>query len=455
MDNLHLMEDMLNKAREAQAILETYSQEKVDACVKAIAKAIYDEAESLAKMAVDETGYGTVENKLRKNTGKATAIWYDLKGVKSRGILRYIEDEGIVEIAKPMGVVGSITPSTNPTVTPMHNAMIAIKCGNAVIVSPHPMAKKVTKVTINLMRDALEKLGAPADLIQFIEEPKLELTKLVMEMCDIIVATGGPEMVKSAYSSGTPAYGGGPGNVQCLIDRDADLDEAVPGIVFGRTYDFGVPCTCEQSIICPRELYDDIVTRFKNEGAHYIDDPEEIARLREVLFPDGNRISRTVVGQDPKIVAKMANIDVPENTKLLLVKLEKCGKEELLSREKLLPILGAYAYDKWEDAVEIAKANLKYEGEGHSIEVRSFNKEHIEYAALNINVCRVAVNQVSSNSLGGTMTNGLAPTLTLGCGTWGKNSISEGVSWKHMMNTTRISYLLDKTPPTDEEIWAD
>ncbi|HSQ90223.1 aldehyde dehydrogenase family protein, partial [Romboutsia sp.] len=262
--------DLIQKARIAQKEFEKFSQEQVDEAVRAIGKAVYDNGEMLARMAVDETQMGVYEDKIVKNKGKSKAVWNKLKGAKSRGIIRYVEEEGIVEVAKPIGVVGAVTPTTNPTMTPMHNAMIALKGGNALVICPHPRAKNTGLKTVELMREALKAVGAPQDLIQIVDEPSVEISNLVMQLSDACISTGGPGMVKVAYSSGKPAFGVGAGNVQCLIDKDAKVEEVVPKVIKGRIYDNGILCTCEQSAICPKDMYDDFIELLVQQGAYYI-----------------------------------------------------------------------------------------------------------------------------------------------------------------------------------------
>lgn len=444
---------LIKKARIAQKEFEKYSQEQVDVAVRAIGKSIYDNGEMLARMAVDETKMGVYEDKIVKNKGKSKAVWNKLKGVKSRGIIKYIAEDGLVEVAKPIGVVGAVTPTTNPTMTPMHNAMIALKGGNAIIICPHPRAKNTGVKTVDLMREALEKVGTPKDLIQIVNEPTVEISNLVMQLSDVCVSTGGPGMVKVAYSSGKPAFGVGAGNVQCLIDKDANLDEVVPKVIKGRIYDNGILCTCEQSAICPNELYNEFITRLVQSGAYYIEKEEEIKSLRKALFPDGN-ISKECVGASPYEIAKMASIEIPKDTKLLVVKVEKYGAEEYFAKEKMCPVLSAYKYDKWEEAVNIANQNLEYEGKGHSAIIHSYTKENIEYAANILPVSRFGVNQIGSSGLGGSFLNGLNPTATLGCGSWGNNSISENLWFNHLINISKIAYEVpSKKIPTDDEIW--
>lgn len=444
---------LIENSRIAQKEFETYSQEKVDQAVRAIGKAVYDNSELLARLAVDETKMGFYEHKIVKNQAKSKAVWNKLKGVKSRGILRYIEEEGLVEVGKPIGVIGAVTPSTNPTMTPMQNAMIILKGGNSLIVCPHPSGKKAGKKTVDIMNAALAEIGAPKNLIQIIEEPTVEISKLVMELTDVCISTGGPGMVKAAYSSGKPAFGVGPGNVQCLIDTDVDLKEVIPKLVKGRTYDLGVLCTCEQSAICPASKYDAMIDGLVSEGAYYVEKDEEIDALRKALFPNGN-INKFCVGATPVYIAKLAGIVIPEDTKLLVVKVNGAGKEEFLSKEKMCPVLAAYSYNTWKDAVDIANINLLNEGKGHSVVIHSNTKENIEYAAVRLPVSRFAVNQVGSSGLGGAFTNGLNPTGTLGCGSWGNNSISENLWFNHLINISKISYEIPgKYVPTDDEIW--
>jgi succinate-semialdehyde dehydrogenase len=456
MDAKAHVSELIEKARVAQKIFEEYPQERVDEAVRAIGKAVYDNAAPLARMAVDETGMGNYEDKIMKNQGKPKATWQKLKGVKSRGVIRYIEDQGLAEVAKPMGVIGAVTPMTNPVMTPVHNAMIALKGGNAIILCSHPKGDNTGKKTVEVMREALKKIGAPEDLIQVVAESTVETSGALMAMADACISTGGPGMVKAAYSSGKPAFGVGPGNVQALVDRDANIADAVAKIIRGRTYDNGVLCTCEQAAHIPKEKADEIVEEFKKQGAYYVSEPAEVDRFRKTLFIDGV-IAKSLVGLKPVAIAKAAGTDIAEDTKLIVVKLDKTGAEEPLSREKLFPVLALYEYDTWEEGVAKAAANIDHEGTGHSAVIHSFTKENIEYAAKKIRVSRFSVNQIGSNSLGGTLTNGLNPTGTLGCGTWGNNSLSENLWFHHLINISRIAYEIKDAPAaklTDEEIWG-
>ena len=455
MSGQEYIQSLVDRAQAAQQEFETYSQEQVDKAVRAIGKIIYDNGEMLAKMAVEETHMGTYEDKIVKNKAKAKIVWYRLKGVKSRGIIRYLDNIGIVEVAKPIGVIGCVAPTTNPTMTPNHNAMIALKGGNAIIVCPHPRAKLTGVKTVELMRQALKEIGHPEDLIQVVHEPTIEASSLVMSMCDACISTGGPGMVKAAYSSGKPAFGVGAGNVQSLVDTDVDLAQAAAKIARSRTYDNGVLCTCEQCIHIPAEKFDEMVELLKAQGAAYFGEDKDVDALRKAMFPTGS-IDKNVVGSTPVAIAAKAGLTVPANTRFLLVKLTKGGKEDDLSREKLCPVLCICPYDTWESAVDMAAKNLYNEGAGHSAVLHSNNKAHVEYAAVRLPVSRIGVNLVGSSGLGGGFDCGLNPTATLGCGTWGNNSLSENLWWHHLVNISRIAYQMPDNPvPTDEEIWAE
>ncbi len=445
--------EMMEKARKAQKEFETFSQEKVDEIVREIAKVVYDNAEELAKIAVDETQMGVYEDKVAKNKGKSKVIWNDLRDKKSIGILREIEEEGITEIAKPIGVIGAVAPTTNPTVTAMSNAMFALKGGNSVIVAPHPRSKKTSKITVDYINEAISKLGAPENIIQNIEEPSIELTSELMKTVDVVIATGGAGMVKAAYSSGKPAYGVGPGNVQCIIDEGYDYEDAAPKIIVGRKFDNGIICSGEQSVIIPEKDEQKILDIFKENGAFIIEDEDDVEKLRNTIF-ENNANSKYTVGQSVQKIANLADVEVPEGTKVIMAKAKGPGDKDLLSKEKMCPVLAIYTYKDFDEAIDIAQTNLELEGKGHTCSIHSNNDENIKKAGLYITVSRFVINQPSSTTAGGSLQNGFAPTTTLGCGTWGNNIISENFTYKHMINVSRIGkFLENKEVPTDEEIW--
>lgn len=447
--------ELVERARIAQKEFENFNQEQVDKIVKAIGKVVYDNAEELAKMAVEETRMGVLKDKIAKNKGKSKTIWNDLKNKKSVDIIDTDEAKGLVYVAKPVGIVGAVTPTTNPIVTPMCNAMFALKGRNAIIVAPHPRAVKCGIKVVAMINEAISKCGAPQNLIQIIPEPSIETTNELMKAVDVVVATGGMAMVKSSYSSGNPAFGVGAGNVQCIIDRGVDIKEVVPKIIAGRIFDNGIICSGEQSIIAPEEQYDEIINEFKHNGAFYIDQPEQKQAMRQALFVHGT-INKDVVGQSVQDIAKLAGIEMPADTKVIVVEADGFGTEDVLCKEKMCPVMVALKYKTFEDAVLIAQANLDVEGRGHSCALHSNNKENIEFAGKALTVSRLVVNQPCSTSAGGSFSNGLAPTTTLGCGSWGNNSISENFTYKHLINVSRIANCLaNPTIPTDEELWAD
>lgn len=450
------LDGLVADARTAQKEFAAYPQEDVDRAVKAIGKAVYDHAEELAHLAVDETRMGRYDSKIAKCRNKAKSVWWRMRDKKSRGIIERDEETGIVKVAKPIGVIGCVTATTNPVINPMHNAMCSLKCGNAVIICPHPRAKQVGARTVELMNEALDKLGMPKNLIQIIPEPTMELSAGLMRSVDLCICTGGPTLVKVTYSSGKPAYGVGQGNVQVLVDRDVDYDEVAKMVIAGRTFDNGVLCTCEQNIICPRDKADEMIAALKANGAYYIDNQEDADKLRRSAFPDGI-LNKEWPGASVRRMAEMAGLeDVPEDAKVIVSCTRGYARDEVLAKEKLFPVLALFLYDTWGECMEIAQANLAMEGMGHSVVIHSNNKEHIEAVPLVCDVSRYAVNQVGGTGLGGAMDNGLNPTTTLGCGTWGNNIISENLWYTHLMNVSRISY---KVPgmyiPSDEEIWAD
>jgi len=449
------IQELVDKARHAQIEFESFNQEQVDAIVRDIGKFVFDNAESLARMAVEETEMGSYDDKVLKNKGKARVIWNNLKDKKSRGVIGEDTDTNLMFVAKPMGVVAAVTPVTNPIVTPMCNGMFALKTGNAVIFASHPKAQKCAEyLTLEFMK-IVKSHNGPDNLIQVVTNGSVEKTQQLMQSADVVVATGGGAMVKSAYSSGKPSFGVGAGNVPVIIDRNIDLQEAVEKIVDGASFDHGIICSHEQFVIAPEENFDKTIELFTNTGkVWFTDNQEQIQKLREVVFQDGY-LNKDVVGKSACDVGKMAGIDVPESSRLILLPADGSGTEDVLAKEKLCPVIAIVPYSTFEEAVTMAKANLLVEGAGHSAALHSNNDENIQRAGVELPISRLVVNQPSSTSAGGSLTNGFAPTTTLGCGSWGGNSISENLDYKHLMNVSRIGKVIpDKKVPTDDEIWA-
>jgi succinate-semialdehyde dehydrogenase len=449
------VQELVSRARVAQAAFESFSQEQVDAIVRGIGKYVYDNAEMLAKMAVEETGIGVYEDKILKNKGKSRIIWNNLKGKKSRGIIGEDAEANLVYVAKPVGVIAAVTPVTNPTVTPMCNAMFALKTGNAIVFAPHPKAEKSAELLTREFMKIVKAHGGPDDLVQTVRNGSVETTQELMKAVDVVVATGGGAMVKSAYSSGRPSLGVGAGNVPVIIDRDADLRDAAEKIVTGAGFDNGIICSHEQFVLTPAEKYDETVRSFQATGkVWYTDDEAQVQKLRDVVFP-GGRLNKDVVGRTAREVGAMAGIDVPASARIILLPARGAGTEDVLAKEKLCPVVAIHPYETFEEAVAKARANLLVEGAGHSAALHSNTERHIRSAGVELPVSRLVVNQACALTAGGSLTNGLTPTTTLGCGSWGGNSISENLDYKHLMNVSRIGKVISsRKVPTDAEIWA-
>lgn len=454
MDSQEYINGYIERARIAQKEFEKMSQEQVDRAVQIIGKVVYDNAQYFAEIAVEETGMGNVEDKYAKNKQKAGIVWNNLKGKKSRGILETDETTGITTVAKPMGVVAAITPCTNPIVTPMSNSMFALKCGNAIVITPHHKSVKCSTRVVEMMNEALAAEGYPENLIQILGEHSRENTRNLISSADVVVATGGAGMVNAAYSSGRPALGVGAGNVQCIIDEGYDYKEAVPKIIKGRSYDYGIICSAEQSVICPEKDFENILKEFEANGCYVVREPEELEKVRGALFDDG-KPNRHSVGQSCGKVAELAGIQIPEGTRAIVAVAEGTGLTDLLGGEKMAPVISAYPYSDLDDGIRIAAENLEKDGKGHSVSFHSDSEEHIAKVGESLCVSRFVINQCSANSAGGSYFNGLNPTNTLGCGSWGHNSISENLNYHHLMNVSRIArFMPDNHVPTDEELWG-
>lgn len=307
---------------------------------------------------------------------------------------------------------------------------------------------------VDLFRAELAKLGAPVDLIQTVEKSSIDATNALMQSVDVVVATGGAGMVRSAYSSGKPALGVGPGNVQVIVDRGVELEEAIPKIISGRIFDNGIICSGEQCVLLPKESFDRAIDIFKQNHVFYVEDADTAKKFADAIFPDNGPINRRVVGQSVQTIAALAGVEVPADTKMILIKARSIGRGEPLCREKMCPVMITAAYDTFEDAVRMAQTDLDYEGKGHTASLHSHDMEHIKYAGEKLTVSRLIVNQPSSTGAGGSLYNGFAPTTTLGCGSWGNNSISENLNYTHLINVSQIGlYNKDAKIPTDEEIW--
>lgn len=448
------IKEMVSLARKAQQVYEThFDQVAVDRLIRDVAKCIYDNAEMLAREAVDETDMGVYEDKVAKNRNKCKGVWYNLHDKPSMGVLSIDPVTGMIEIAKPIGVVGGITPMTNPIVTPATNIIFALKTRNAIIISPHPKSRKCSSHAVKMIQEVCAQHGVPEGMVQVIEEPTLEKTQDLMSSVDTVVATGGMAMVHSAYSSGKPSFGVGAGNVQVILDTNIDFDDAAEKVITGRSFDNGIICSGEQSIIYNKKDKEAVIDAFQRHGA-YICNEEEGDKIRTAIFENGS-IARDIVGKGVKLIAKKAGIQVPDSTRVILVHARGIGREDVICKEKMCPVMAAFSYEYFEQAIEIAKTNLFYEGSGHTAGIHSNNQANIIKAGTEISVSRLIVNAPCATTAGGSIQNGLAVTNTLGCGSWGGNSISENFTYKHLLNITRIAPLSARIQvPSDEEIWS-
>lgn len=447
---------LVQNARAAQKEFEERftTQRAVDEVVRAIALTIYNAKEELAPEVVEETGMGTVAYKITKMIATTTGQWNTMRGKASMGFIENPYDEpGVRVIAKPIGVVGSICPTTNPIITVVMNSMAAIKCRNAIIVAPHPKAKFVSQKAVNMIRAAFAKLGAPEDLIQIVapDHCTIETTDELLAACDVNVATGGPGMVKSVYSCGKPGFGVGQGNTQEIICDDwTDLETTCAAAVANRAWDLGVPCTGDQMIHISAKREADFLAAVEKGGAYIIDDPEVRAKLSAYVFPDGKNINRDVVGKTPQVVGKAIGIEVPEDRQILLTKVVGQAQDDVLCKECLFPLMRYRTYETFEEAVDAACANLYMEGAGHNSSIWTNDEANIEYASMRMPVSRLQVNQVPLGK-----NNGMPPTTTLGCGYWSGNSISENFEWYHLYQTTRVSTELPNKRLFKPEDWDD
>ena len=440
-DSIEALQQTIETVRKAQKEFSKYTQEQVDKIFQAAAIAANQNRIPLAKMAVEETGMGVIEDKVIKNHYAAEYIYNKYKDEKTCGVIEEDESYGIKKIAEPIGVIAAVIPTTNPTSTAIFKTLIALKTRNGIIISPHPRAKQSTIEAARIVLEAAVKAGAPEGIIAWIDVPSLELTNLLMQSADIILATGGPGMVKSAYSSGKPALGVGAGNTPAVIDESADIILAVNSIIHSKTFDNGMICASEQSVIVSDKIYDRVRVEFIKRGC-YILNPEELEKVRKTIIING-ALNAKIVGQSAHTIAKLADVEVPENTKILIGEVESVDLSEEFAHEKLSPVLAMYKATSFEDAVSKAYKLIEDGGLGHtsSLYINTVTeKEKIEKFYNTMKTCRVLINTPSSQGGIGDLYNfKLAPSLTLGCGTWGGNSVSENVGIKHLINIKTVA----------------
>lgn len=440
-DSVEALETELKRLRNVQTVFAGYTQEQVDKIFLAAATAADKARIPLAKMAVEETGMGIVEDKVIKNHYAAEYIYNAYKDTKTCGIIEEDKSYGIKKVAEPIGVVAAVIPTTNPTSTAIFKTLIALKTRNAIIISPHPRAKKSTIAAAKVVLDAAVAAGAPEGIISWIDVPSLDLTNTVMKEADIILATGGPGMVKAAYSSGKPAIGVGAGNTPAIIDDSADLLLAVNSIIHSKTFDNGMICASEQSVIVMKNIYDAVKKEFTRRGCYFLD-KEETEKVRKTIIING-ALNAKIVGQKAHTIAALSGVDVPEDTKILIGEVTSVDISEEFAHEKLSPVLAMYKAKDFDDALAKAEQLIADGGYGHtsSLYVDAVKEtEKINQFALRMKTCRILVNTPSSHGGIGDLYNfKLAPSLTLGCGSWGGNSVSENVGVKHLLNIKTVA----------------
>ena len=440
-DSIESLQNTITRVRKAQEEFSKFSQEKVDQIFKAAAIAANQARIPLAQMAVEETGMGVVEDKIIKNHYAAEYIYNKYKNEKTVGVVEEDNYYGIKKVLEPIGVIGAVIPTTNPTSTAIFKTLICLKTRNGIIISPHPRAKASTIAAAKVVLEAAVKAGAPEGIIGWIDVPSLELTNTLMQSVDTILATGGPGMVKSAYSSGKPALGVGAGNTPAIIDESADIILAVNSIIHSKTFDNGMICASEQSVIVLDKVYDAVKAEFAKRGC-YILNSEEIEKVRKTIIING-ALNAKIVGQSAYNIAKLAGVEVPETAKILIGEVESVDLSEEFAHEKLSPVLAMYKAKDFEDALAKAKQLIADGGLGHtsSLYINTLTqKEKIEEFYSNMKTCRVLINTPSSQGGIGDLYNfKLAPSLTLGCGSWGGNSVSENVGIKHLLNIKTVA----------------
>jgi len=444
------------KAKAALAIIETYDQERVDRLCQAVAWAVSNKKtfERLVDMGIEESRLGDPESRMNKRF-KIRGVLRDALRQKSVGIIEEIPEKGIVKYAKPVGIISSIVPTTNPDLTPAGTAIYAIKARNVVIFSPHPRSKNTSYETVRLMREALEREGAPADILQCLTNVNIPMTKALMERADLALATGGKDMVKSAYSSGTPAYGVGAGNATMIIDETADTADAARNTMQSKTSDFGSGCSSDGNLIISDKIFDDMLEQLVKVGGYLAND-EEKAMLRKAMWDDEGHRLPTTVALAPQKLAEAAGFSIPEDRKFIIVRGDKIGKEYPFSGEKLTTLLAVYKYEgEFENALDMMRAVYEVGGKGHSCGIYSFNDDHIHRLGLAAPVSRIMVRQPQSKANAGAFNNGMPMTSSLGCGTWGGNIVSENVHLKHYMNTTWVSRPIPEDRPSDEVLFGE
>jgi sulfoacetaldehyde dehydrogenase len=449
---------LIAKARKAQSQVENYTQKQIDDVCLSVGWQVYkdDNIDICARTAVEETGMGVYEDKLKKHKVKVMGVCRDILKAKTVGIIEKDEVTGITKYAKPVGVVGALSPVTNPTATPASNSISILKGRNAVIFAPHPKAKRSCKVVCEFMRKGLKKVDAPVDLIQYIEEPSIPRSQELMRQADLVLATGGAAMVKSAYSSGTPAYGVGAGNPVIIVADDADIPDAAEKIYISKTFDNATSCSSDTSVVIHESVYDNFVEELIKHGG-YLCNHEDKSKLENWMWnpskdPGKFVLNLEVVAKSALTIAEDAGLNVPATTTMLLVEAEQAGVDRF-SGEKISPVLALWRYKTIEEAIDKVNKMHEYAGLGHSCGIYAFDNQLIHKVASALKVSRILVRQAHAPSAGGNLWNGMPSTVTLGCGTWGGNITTENIHWKHFINVTWVSEPIQPSEVTDVDVF--
>ena len=435
-------------ARQAQPLLAELSQEQIDAIVSAMAEAVTPHAEALARLAVEETGYGVVEDKIQKNLFGSRQVYEFIRPMRTVGVINRIEDRKVVEIAEPFGVVAAIVPSTNPTSTAIYKVLIALKARCPIVISPHPSATRCITRTVELMAEAAARAGAPTGSIGWMKTVTLEGTQELMKAREVavILATGGMGLVRAAYSAGKPAYGVGPGNAPCYIERSADLPKAARDIMTGKTFDNGLLCSSPNSVVVDESVAEEARRQFQALGAYFMSEAEcEV--LAKILVTAQRLPNPALVGKPAAVIAERASLSVPPGTKVLIAPLKGVGRDYPLSIEKLCPVLSWYVVSDWRQGCERCIEILRYGGMGHTMAIHSENQDVILQFGLKKPAFRICVNTPTTHGSIG-LTTGLDPAMTLGCGGWGGNITSDNISPRHLLNVKRLAYEVRPAAPS-------
>jgi sulfoacetaldehyde dehydrogenase len=447
---------VVERARAAARGIEHYTQEQVDELVTAVAWAVVrkDHAEALARVAVDEGGFGNYADKIAKINKRVTGVLADMSGMRTVGVVEELPSAGLVKIAKPVGVVAALIPATGPDATPPVKALFALKGRNAIICAAHPQTQRATEAVVGYMRSACEQVGAPADLVQSLPAPSLPKSQELMRQADLVVATGGTGMVRAAYSSGTPAYGVGVGNSVHVVDETADLADAAAAILAAKTFDYATSCLADNAVIAHADVYDALVRQLAEAGAHLCDQRQKDA-LRAVMWPDGGPVpAMAVVAKSAPRIAELAGFSVDPGCRMLLVEETGTGPGYPFSGEKMSVVLAMYRYHNGIDAAaELVNAITTYQGLGHTCGIHSSSDANIEQLAMTTRTARVLVNQ-NLNEGAGSPRNGLPFTLSLSCGTWGGNITTENVNARHFVNLTWVSRPIEPKTISEETLFA-